>query len=97
RHQARVHHLAVDRHRAGPALPLAAAFLGAGQVAVLAQDVEQPPPGRHVDLVTDPVDRELELHRPPASRSITSGSTGSSSNATPSAASIALATAAAGP
>ncbi len=33
---------AVEEHRAGPALPLAAAFLGAGQAALLAQDVEQP-------------------------------------------------------
>ena len=37
--------LAVDQHRAGAALALAAAVLGAGQLQVFAQDVEQRPIG----------------------------------------------------
>ena len=41
RHEARVHRLAVDEHRARAALAFAASFLGAGQPAVLAQHVEQ--------------------------------------------------------
>jgi hypothetical protein len=41
--KARVHGSAVYEHRARPALPFAAAFLGARQAAVLTQDVEQPP------------------------------------------------------
>ena len=51
-HQARVHRHAVDQHRAGAALPFAAAFLGAGQPAVLAQHVEQPRHRMRVDDVT---------------------------------------------
>ena len=39
--QARVDAPAVDQHRAGAALPVVAALLGAGQVQVLAQRVEQ--------------------------------------------------------
>ena len=42
--------LAVDEHRAGAALALAAALLRPGQAEVLAQDVEQPAHPRHVDL-----------------------------------------------
>ena len=42
RRQAAVDQLAVEEHRARAALPLAAAFLGAGQVQLLAQHVEQP-------------------------------------------------------
>ena len=39
--QAGEHALAIDMHRAGAALALVAAFLGAGQVQVVAQGIEQ--------------------------------------------------------
>src|SRR5439155_22372009 len=38
----RVHRLAVDEHRAGAALPFAAAFFRPGQRAVFTQDIQQP-------------------------------------------------------
>ena len=41
RHQAAVDQLAVEQHGAGAALAFAAAFLGAGEAADLAQHVEQ--------------------------------------------------------
>ena len=49
-HQAGVDHRAVDQHRAGAALALAAALLGAGQAEVLAQHVEQPAHAGDLDL-----------------------------------------------
>src|SRR5213078_914267 len=100
RHQARVHHLAVELDRARAALALAAALLGPGQPQVLAQHVEQPLPRRGLDRAPLAVDLERELHgslQRGRVAAIASGEIGSSSNATPSASSTALATAAAGP
>ena len=61
-HQAGVHHLAVEEHRAGAALALAAALLGAGQAEVLAQHVEQPAHAGHRDLELDAVDGQVVAH-----------------------------------
>ena len=47
---------AVDQHRAGAALAVVAALLGAGEVEMLAQRVEQRRPGRDAQLVIDAVD-----------------------------------------
>ena len=58
RHQARVDRRAVDQDGAGAALALAAAFLGAGEPALLAQHVEQPGHRRHPDAAADAVQRE---------------------------------------
>ena len=58
RDEARVHHRAVEQDRAGAALALPAAFLGAGQAQVLAQHVEQAPHAGRLDLGRDAVDRE---------------------------------------
>lgn len=49
--QAGHHPPAIDQHRAGPALAMVAAFLGAGQVQVLAQGVEQRGAGVQVQAV----------------------------------------------
>ncbi len=45
RHEARLHQHAVDEHRARAALARPAAFLGAGQVQVVAQEIQQPQVG----------------------------------------------------
>ena len=50
RHEAAVDDLAVEQHRARPALALAAALLGPGQAEVQAQDVEQAAPAGDGDL-----------------------------------------------
>ncbi len=47
-HKATVHQLAIHAHRAGAALALATTFLGAGQMQIFAQHVEQPLHGRHL-------------------------------------------------
>ena len=58
-----------SEHRAGAALALAAALLGAGQGEVLAQDVEQAAHARDVDLGGGAVDGEpVRRHRAPAPR-----------------------------
>src|SRR4051812_5227942 len=41
RHQAAIHHLAVDQHGAGAAFPFTAPFFCAGETEVLSQNVEQ--------------------------------------------------------
>ena len=46
-YQAGVHHFPVQQHRAGPALTLAAAVLGASQLQVIAEDIEQAGQGRN--------------------------------------------------
>src|SRR5262249_9186460 len=93
RDQAGVHRLAVELDGAGAALALAAALLGAGQSQILAQHVEQALPRRDLNRARLAVDLECELHDVPQrgrARAITSGEIGSSSNATPSASSMAL-------
>ena len=61
RHEARAHRLAVDEHRARAALAFAAAFLRAGEAALLAQHVEQP---RHRMRVERPaVDAPFSVKR----------------------------------
>ena len=62
RHQAAVDDLTVDQHRAGAALALAAALLGAGQTEVLAQRVEQAAHARGVERDVLAVDREAVGH-----------------------------------
>ena len=59
--QARVGAAAVDQHRAGTALAVRAAVLGAGQVEVLAQEVEQRRAGVDRDVVRDAVHPQLHV------------------------------------
>jgi hypothetical protein len=61
RNEAAVHQLTVDQHRAGATLPLTAAFLGAGQVQLLAHEVEETRHGVHVDLDRLAVDGEGDV------------------------------------
>ena len=65
--QARQHAAAVDQHRAGAALAMVAALLGAGQADVLAQRVEQRGPHVERQLMALAVDahRDLEGVRRP--------------------------------
>ena len=51
---------AVDQHRAGAALAVVAALLGAGQVEVVAQRVEQGRPRRDLELRLDAVDGQRD-------------------------------------
>src|SRR6185503_2322221 len=60
RHEAGIDDLAVEDHRAGPALPFPAALLRASEAEILAQDVEQPAHPGHVDLRGGAVDEEPE-------------------------------------
>src|SRR5688500_15826933 len=98
--QTRIDRLPVHQHGAGAALALAAAFLGAGQAQVLAQDVEQALPRRALDGTRGAVDLDRKLHdslqRERAART-SSGAIGIVSNRQPRASLTALATAAAGP
>ena len=64
--QAGVDAPAVDDHRAGAALAVVAALLGAGQVQVLAQRVEQRGAGVEFELVALAVDAQRHLGRAPA-------------------------------
>ena len=52
------HRRAVDQHRARAALAFTAAFLGAGEAALLAQHVEQPRHRMRVDVRGRAVQRE---------------------------------------
>ena len=52
--------LAIDEHRAGAALAMIAAFLGAGKVQALAQQVEQSRPRSYRQGSFDAVDRECD-------------------------------------
>lgn len=61
RHEAGLDQLAVDEHRTGAALTGAAAFLGAGQVEVVAQEVEQPQMRRGPSLHRPAIDFKLEF------------------------------------
>ena len=61
--QARQHPLAVDMHGAGAALPMVAALLGASQVHVLAQCVQQGGAHVHHHAVVVSVDVEHRLDR----------------------------------
>ncbi len=47
-----------DHHRAGPAIALVAALLGAGQAPLVAQPVKQSRRGRRIDLDSFPVQRK---------------------------------------
>jgi hypothetical protein len=49
-------------HRAGAALAGIAAHVGAGQLQVLSQRVDQQGVGRYVNTGSAPVDLELDLH-----------------------------------
>ena len=60
--QAGIDALAVDQHGAGAALALVAPFLGAGQMQMLAQRVEQGRPRVEVEFADGAVDREGYLH-----------------------------------
>src|SRR5262249_28990198 len=95
RHQAGVDGGAVDQHGAGAALALAAALLGASELKVFAQGIEQSLQRRDVDgsLVTG--DPKLRLHA--MALMMRSGVAGTASSRLPVAAWIALRIAAAGP
>ncbi len=58
--QAGVDRHAVDQQRAGAALTMVAAFLGAGQLQAITQHVEQHRVGRHVQGMNLTVDLELD-------------------------------------
>ena len=60
-HQARIDRHAVDQHRARAALSLAAPFFGAGERAVLSQDIQQPLQGMNRDANAFAV--KSEAHR----------------------------------
>ena len=74
-HQAPVHPAAVEQDRAGAAFAVVAALLGAGQIEVLAQQIQQ----RHtridaIELVVDAVDAQAKVdvlgeHAPKAATS----------------------------
>ena len=72
RQQAGLHQGAVDEHRAGAAFAGAAAFLVAGEVEIVAQEIEQPLMrlGGALDLaaVDDGLDLEVRHRRPPVRR-----------------------------
>src|SRR5919198_2026750 len=55
---ARVNPLAVNQHRARAALAVVAALLGAGEVKVLAKQVQQRCPRRNAQLLDSTVDRD---------------------------------------
>ncbi len=73
RHEAAVDHLAVEDDRAGAALALAAAFLGAGEAEVLAQHVEEAAHAGHGDLARLAVDGEAEGRADAASARLREG------------------------
>ena len=52
---------AVEEHRAGPALAVVAALLGAGDAQPLAEGVEQRRPGVDADVVAGAVDGQVDL------------------------------------
>ncbi len=58
--EARIDAPAVDQDRAGAALPVVAALLGAGQVEMVAQRIEQGCPRREVELPRHAVDGERD-------------------------------------
>ena len=62
--EAGIHALPVDVHRAGPALPVVAPLLRAGQVQRFAKCVEHRAAWIDVHLVPDAVDRERHIHKP---------------------------------
>ena len=61
-HQAGKHRLAVDQHRAGAAFAELAAVLGAGEVEVLAQHLEQRLVRRERDFDVLAVDAQHHVH-----------------------------------
>lgn len=61
--QAAVHPPAVDQYRAGPALTVIAAFLGAYEVGVVAQKVEESDPWQNAEFTVNPVDRHADVER----------------------------------
>jgi hypothetical protein len=67
RDAARPHRAPVEQHRAGAALPFAAAVLGAGQLQPIAQHGEQALVGRRLDpaLRAVDVDQRVDVDRPP--------------------------------
>ena len=70
-HEARAHLLAVEAHRARPAVARVAADLRAGQPQVLAQDVDQAPAPVGGELPGEPVDREPDRRAGHATISVT--------------------------
>src|SRR5689334_7944574 len=60
RQQARAHHSTVDQHAARSADADAAAFLGAGQAQVVAQQVDEPPIAWNLYFAFGPVQVEGE-------------------------------------
>src|SRR5262245_55377199 len=62
RRHAGAYRLAVDQHRAGAALRQAAAILGAVELEIVTQDVEQGRVGLGLDRVAYPVDFEADGH-----------------------------------
>src|ERR1043166_5950199 len=56
--QAGVHALAVDQHRTGATLAVVAALLGAGEIEMKAQKIEQRHPGCHFERPGLAIDRE---------------------------------------
>src|SRR5262249_30411450 len=101
-HEAGIGGPSVDEHGAGAALPFPASFLGAGELALVAQHVEQALHGRNLHPMRLAVDREPEgdlAHAALAARSarkIFSGRTGILSMRMPMAWAIADTTAGAG-
>src|SRR5207237_9663326 len=86
--------LAVDQHRAGAALALAAAFFRAGEAEIFAQDVEQTFQRRRLETARDPVDGEFHDS---TARMTRSGLNGRSGISLPVACNTAPTTAGAGP
>ncbi len=62
-HQAGPHGRAVDEHRAGPAHPVLATDVGAGQLQVVAQEVGQQPARRRLRVTPHPVDGEGDVQQ----------------------------------
>ena len=94
RHETRVDDHPVDEDRAGAALALAAALLGAGEIEILAQHVEEAAHPRSLHLHALPVDEEaIGRHVTPIAARIRSGVAGSSVTQAPVASAIAATTA----
>ena len=81
-HKATVHQFAVHAHRAGAALAFAAAFLGPGQMQVLAQHVEQPLHGRNVHRAAFAIHCEADRRPACVRRGLSVGAHGKAGSST---------------
>lgn len=61
--EARIDALSIDQNRAGTTLPLVAAFLGAGKLELLAQEIEKGDPRRKMQLMAGAIDRQYDRNR----------------------------------